>query len=87
MRQFINTIYSLFFALFFLQSCRDSIYNQAENWSIEVKRKILEDANVTPDKTIIDTSINNLAIFKGNKKLKFYHLIPILDDNLKVIFF
>ncbi len=84
---YFKYIILLIFISLILQSCKDAIYKYAENWSIDVKQKILEDANVTPDKTIFDTSSNNLTSFKGDKKLKFYHLIPILDDNLKVIFF
>jgi hypothetical protein len=81
-----DTIF-LIITLLMLQSCQDSIYKYAENWSTEVKRKIIEDSNIEPDKTIFDTSSNNLTLFKEDKKLKFYHLVPTFDSNSKVTFY
>ena len=79
MRHFIiATISFLFLAL---TSCKTSLTDYATNWSNSLKTKIIEDASQQPDKTIFDSSSYNVTLYKGDKKLKFFHLNPKFGDN------
>ena len=78
MRHFIiATISFLFLAL---QSCNTSLTDYATDWSNNVKKKIIEDASQQPDKTIYDSSSYNVTLYKGDNKLKFFHLNPKFND-------
>ncbi len=71
--------------LLMLQSCQSSLTDYATQWTENIKQKIIEDASEQPDNKILDSSRHSLTFFKGNKKLKLYLLMPILDKNSKVV--
>jgi hypothetical protein len=64
----------------FLTNCRESETKYALKWTKEIKEKIIEDANQKPDKFFLDTTSNQLTLFKGDKKLKYYMLRPQYDS-------
>ncbi len=51
----------------------------ATDWSNDIKQKIKDDANQQPDKTIFDSTVYNVTLYKNEKKIKFYHLNPKIN--------
>ena len=78
------TILIFLFCLIGFQSCQ-SVSEFATQWSIDVKRKIVEDANQESDKAIFDSVRNNLTLYKAEKKLRSYHINLWLDSSGKLI--
>ena len=69
-----------FFCFLVFQSCKSSLTDYAIKWSRDVKRKIIEDANQQPDKSIFDSAAFDVTLYKGDKKLKLFHVIPKFND-------
>ncbi len=69
----------------FLTNCGESETEYATKWTREIKEKIIEDANQKPDRRFLDTASNQLTLFKGDKKLKYYMLRPEFDSIKKKI--
>ncbi len=44
------------------------------NWTNEIKIKIIEDANCTPDKTVVDTMLSKITFYRKGNKLKSFFL-------------
>jgi hypothetical protein len=83
MRHFLIATIILFLLAF--QSCKSSLTDYATYWSKDVKTKIIEDADQQADKTIFDSAAYNVTLYKGDKKLKFYHLNPKLGGNRQLL--
>lgn len=79
MRHFTIAVISILVLL--LQSCKTSLTDYATDWSNGIKTKITEDASQQPDKTLFDSSSYNVTLYKGDNKLKFFHLNPKFSDN------
>lgn len=53
-----------------LYACKSSPENYAVKWTEEIKEKIIEDANLSPDSLLIDSTRRTLTLYKRNIKLK-----------------
>jgi hypothetical protein len=84
MRHF-RTLISLL-VLLTLQSCKSSSTDFASEWTTDIKQKIIEDANQIPTKTVIDSTRNEITIFRDNKKLKYFYFKPKVDSFGKHVF-
>ncbi|MBS1669155.1 MAG: hypothetical protein JST58_17400 [Bacteroidetes bacterium] len=75
----------IFLSLFAFHSCKSSLTNYASEWTINIKQKIIEDANQLPDKKVFDSTAYNVTLYKGEKKLKFYHLNPKFNKSRQLL--
>lgn len=50
------------------------ISDYADQWTKEVKTKIIEDASQQPDRVDIDSSTGKVILYKGNRRLKYFKL-------------
>ncbi len=85
-------IIALLFVSFEFYSCNPPPADYAMEWSGRVKKKIIEDASEQPDRTVIDsTNFNSVfyhaKLYKGDKKLKSYSLLPKYSTNGELIAF
>lgn len=75
----LTILISLFLVLV-LQSCQPSLTDFATNWTNDIKQKIIEDANHHSDKMFYDSASNDITLYKGDIKLKFFHLTSTFDS-------
>jgi hypothetical protein len=80
-------IATISFLLLALQSCKTSLTDYATDWSNNIKTKIIEDASQQSDKTIFDSSSYDLTLYKGDNKLKLFHLYPRFSDKGRLLSF
>jgi hypothetical protein len=57
------------------------VTDYAADWSKNIKTQIIEDASQQPDKTVFDSSSYRVTLYKGENKLKFFHLKPKFSDD------
>lgn len=73
------------FSLFILmgQSCsqKKSSLEFAKKWTADLKAKILKESDQVPDKTVFDSSLQQITLFKNNKKLKQYYFVLREDES------
>lgn len=81
----IGTLVS-FLVVLTIQACKSSVTDFADEWTKDIKQKIIEDANQVPTKTVIDSTRNEITIFRDDRKLKYFYFNTVIDSFGKHVF-